>query len=146
MLSCVPSCLGSWREFDPFCTSARWHFSPMMAGSALQCFCGGLSAVSLAFSAHVNAHPSPPCLTLDIVVLEKLHGLFCPGTVSFSVAWTHVGNPGWILSSGSFLDLVFFLWNLVVPLHLPSVFFQPQIPCLAVRARLQSPLQQREKD
>lgn len=35
----------------------------MGAGSALLCFSGSLSAISLAFSSHVNASLSPPCLT-----------------------------------------------------------------------------------
>lgn len=34
----------------------------MVAGSALECFSGSFSAISLAFLAHVNACSCPPCL------------------------------------------------------------------------------------
>ncbi|TRZ25522.1 hypothetical protein HGM15179_001581 [Zosterops borbonicus] len=54
----------------------------LAAGSGPVHLAGWHRIISLAFSAHVNAHPSPPCLTLDVVVREKLHGLFCPGTAS----------------------------------------------------------------
>lgn len=49
----------------------------MVAGSALKCFSGTFSAVSLAFLGHVSmCVPVLLSETLDVVP-EKHHGLFC---------------------------------------------------------------------
>lgn len=60
---CPPTPGGTWRGLDPFCTSARWHFSPMVAGSALKCFFWWfLCNQSCIVGPCVNACPHPPCL------------------------------------------------------------------------------------
>lgn len=66
-----PPTPGYWRGFDTFCTSAGWHFSPMVAGSALKCFSGSFSAMSCIPGLCVNACPSPPCLRCWILCLRS---------------------------------------------------------------------------